>query len=103
MANTQFSLEITYNKKQYFVNADVEFSLEDQSFDHEFGTQEEYGISVDDYDYQVLVKNKNGDLIEVTGSKIEEKLDEKIIDMIFDKIYSLDLSEFFGSTEREED
>jgi len=102
MATTEFSLEITYNKKYYVLNVNAEIELEDTSFDHEFGTQEEYRIEIIDYDYEILVKDKSGNLVKFDTNKIDEKLDNKIYDAIFDKIYSIDPSEFIGGSERED-
>ena len=47
MASTAIvNLEIEFNEKEYYVEVEVEGRMTDESFDHEFGTEVQWGQEV---------------------------------------------------------
>jgi hypothetical protein len=97
MPSHTFEFEFEYKEVLYSVVAEAEIGIEDESFDHEFGTEESYSCSLEDCSFSVVKVNEDESTEEVDENKIEG-LHKALIEEVEDKVSSLDPSDFdFGS------
>ena len=82
MPSQSLSFEIEHNGQFYSVEADVDIGIDDQSFDHEFGTEEVFGCELEDCSHLSVHKHlEDGSTEEVDEDKIEG-----LFDAIWDKL-----------------
>lgn len=96
MSSTTIDLELEHNGKFYIVVADVDLELQDDSFDHEFGTEEVLSCSMSDWSADVTEVAEDG-----TETDVDYESDNELYSYIEDKLESevskLDASDFFSS------
>jgi len=77
------NLEIEFNEKEYYVEVEVEGIITDESFDHEFGTEVQWGQEIVGAE---VVSCLDEDDKEVTNKEILEYMDKYIKDENFEDV-----------------
>lgn len=99
MPSKSFEFDIQHNGKHYAVEVDVELEMQDDSFDHAFGTQKCFSCSAGEWGGSVFEINETGeeevdlDSIEGLESAIQYEINEALID--------LDASDYFDKYGRD--
>jgi len=101
-ANETFEFDLEHNGKFYSVIAEVELSFEDDSFDHEFGTEEVHSVGVDDWSATVEDITDGDNTFEVDPDKVEG-LNSAIRHKIDNEVCDLDPNDYFDSDGRPDD
>mgnify|MGYP006269567789 CR=1 FL=1 len=93
MPSHTFEFDFEHNGVFYFVIAEAEIGVEDESFDHEFGTEEQYSCNLEDCSFSVSKTNADGTIEEVNENEVEG-LYNALWDEVDCKTADLDPSDF---------
>ena len=100
MPSESYEFEIEHKGKYYSVEADVDLEMEDDSFDHEFGTEERYSCAIEEWSASVFEINETGEAEEVDLESIEG-LESAIESYLQEEVSDLDASDYFDKYGRD--
>jgi hypothetical protein len=93
MPSHTFEFDFEYKGVFYSVVAEAEIGVEDNSFDHEFGTERVLDCGLDDCSFSVSKTNADGTIEEVNENEVEG-LYNALWEEIEDKVTGLNPSDF---------
>ena len=100
MSSTSFQFDLEHKGKIYFVDADVDLEMEDESFDHEFGTEERYSCQIEEWSATVKECDADGNEEEIDLESVDG-LESAIQSYLEDEVSYLDASDYFDSQGRD--